>query len=368
VHSRYAIDVDDVRAAAKRIAGSAHVTPVMTCDTMDRLASAAARESRGEAADAAADPELALFFKCENLQKIGAFKFRGATNAVRKALEKNGGDKRLVVVTHSSGNHAQALALAAKQAGIRSVIVMPENAPQVKVDGVRGYGGEVVFCASTQAARELAANEQVTKHAPHSLLVPPYDFGDVMAGQGTLALELLEQAPNLDALIVPVGGGGMLSGVCIAAKAVNPHIRIYAAEPRMADDTFQSITHSERIPLPAPSSTVADGLRTSLGDLTYPVIRDQVSGVIRVEEDEIVRAMKLVFERMKLVIEPSAGVSVAAALSKQFYNTRDSGPLSRDNNPDVVGMEGAREHKVVRIGIVLCGGNVDLDRLPWVKA
>lgn len=305
-------------------------------------------------------------------QKVGAFKFRGAVNAVKLALAAAADPTKLIVVTHSSGNHAQALALAAQMLGVRAIIVMPKSTLAVKVAAVRGYGGEVVLCENTQQAREATAVEQVALNAPHAVLLPPYDHVDIIAGQGTLALELLEQARDLDALIVPVGGGGMLAGVCVAAKAVNPHIRIYAAEPQEADDAFQSLTSGERIPLADTSTTVADGLRTSLGLLTYPILRDHVSGVLVALEREIVDAMRLVMERMKIVIEPSAAVGVAAVLGKQFWTcgeaAKAAGKLCRDNNPNVQGMaDGVQEKPIRRIGIVLCGGNADLDALPWTK-
>ena len=321
-----AITIEDVKRARERIAGKASITPVLTCSTMDRLATEAARR-----ADPAA-PAVQLFFKCENLQRIGAFKFRGAVNAVqacRQACATDEERSKLVFVTHSSGNHAQALAHAATLCGNRSIIVMPHNAPQVKVDAVRDYGAEIVRCDNTQAAREAMAEIQTKMHAPMSRFVPPYDDPLVMAGQGTLALELLEQVPNLDALVVPVGGGGMLSGVALAARETKPDLRVYAAEPKDADDAYQSIRAGERIPLPKPTQTVCDGLRTSLGLLTYPVIRNKVSGVVTASEEEVIKHMKLVFERMKIVIEPSAAVSATqqhttrmhASQTRQFDST-----------------------------------------------
>jgi threonine dehydratase len=369
----HGVTIADVRGARERIAGIAHITPVLTSNTFDLLASNAAAASSTTPAETSltAGPAVSLFFKCELFQKIGAFKFRGAVNAIKLALASSSSPEKLVVVTHSSGNHAQALALAGRMLGVRAIIVMPRNAPQVKVNAVRGYGGEIVQCENTQASRESTADAQVALHAPYGVLIPPYDSHDIMAGQGTLALEFLEQVADLDALVVPVGGGGMLSGVCIAAKAINPAIRIYAAEPAEADDAFQSLTKGERIPLPAPTSTVADGLRTSLGLLTYPILRDHVSGVILASEEEIVTTMKLVMERMKIVIEPSAAVGVAAVLSKQFWTTgeaaKSAGALCRDNNPHVIGMDdGVKDKPIRRVGVVLCGGNVDLDALPWV--
>jgi threonine dehydratase/serine racemase len=317
--STYAADLQAVRAAAQRIAGFAHRTPVLTCATLDRLAG------------------RSLYFKCENLQKAGAFKFRGACNAVLR-LPPDAAPRG--VVTHSSGNHAQALALAARLRGIPAHIVMPRNASPVKRRAVEEYGGRVIECEPMLAAREtVAATVQAETEAT---LVPPYDHPDVIAGQGTVALELLEQVPGLDAVIAPVGGGGLVSGTCIAGKGLRPSLRIFAAEPAGADDAARSKAEGRLIPQTGPQ-TIADGLLTSLGELTWPLIRDQVERVILVREEEIVTALRLVWERAKLVIEPSAAVAVAAALTDEFRS-----------------LEGAR-----RVGVVLSGGNANLDRLPW---
>lgn len=313
--STYAATLDDIRAAAARIAGHAHRTPVLTCAALDAVAG------------------RSLFFKAEHLQKVGAFKFRGACNAVTKLpdhLAPRG------VVTHSSGNHAQALALAARLRGIPAHIVMPADAPAVKVAAVRGYGGRVVFCEPNLDARETTA---AAVHAETgATLIPPYDHPDVIAGQGTVGLELHEQVPALDAVVVPVGGGGLLSGITLALRALAPTVRIYAAEPKGADDAARSKAAGRLIPQTAPK-TIADGLKTSLGELTWPVVRDLVDEVITIEEEAIVEAMRLVWTRMKQIIEPSAAVPVAAALW---------GPITGE-----------------RIGVVLSGGNVDLDHLPW---
>jgi threonine dehydratase/serine racemase len=315
----YAADLQAVRAAAQRIAGFAHRTPVITCTTLDRLAG------------------RSLFLKCENLQKAGAFKFRGACNAVMR-LTPEAAPRG--VVTHSSGNHAQALALAARLRGIPAHIVMPRNAALVKRRAVEEYGGRVIECEPTLAAREtVAAAAQAETGAT---LIPPYDHSDVIAGQGTVALELLEQVPGLDALIAPVGGGGLMSGLCIAGKGLRPALRIFAAEPAGADDAARSKAAGRLIPQTGPQ-TLADGLLTSLGELTWPLIRDQVERVVLVREYEIVTALRLVWERAKLVIEPSAAVAVAAVLTNEFR-----------------ALDGAR-----RVGVVLSGGNVNLDRLPW---
>jgi threonine dehydratase len=314
------ISLDNIQAAAKRIAGLAHRTPVITCATLDRLAG------------------RALFFKCENLQKVGAFKFRGACNAVLKLTDDAA---RRGVITHSSGNHAQALALAAKLRGIPATIVMPSNAPPVKRRAVEDYSGRVVQCEPTLAAREstVAAIQAETG----ATLIHPYNHPDVIAGQGTVALELLEQAPDLDAIIAPIGGGGLVAGLTFAAKALKPSIRVFAAEPQGADDAARSKSSGTLIPQTAPK-TIADGLLTSLGELTWPVVRDLVERVVTVSDDEIIRAMRLVWERAKLVIEPSAAVPVAALLGDEF---RALGGMKR-------------------VGVVLSGGNVNLDKLPWI--
>jgi len=320
--SDYAVNLDAVKDAAKRIAGRAHRTPVATCATIDRLAG------------------RSLYFKCEHLQKVGAFKFRGASNAVWKLPEETA---RRGVVTHSSGNHAQALALAAKQRGIPAHIVMPRTASPVKRRAVEEYGGRVVLCEPTLEARETTAAAVLAETG--GTLIPPYNHPDVIAGQGTIALELLEQAPNLDALIAPVGGGGLLAGVTLAAKALKPTIRLFAAEPLGADDAARSKAAGKLIPQTGPK-TLADGLLTSLGDLTWPVIRDLVEQVVTVSDEEIVAAMRLAWERAKLLIEPSAAVAVAAALSDGYRK-----------------LDGLQ-----RVGVVLSGGNVNLDQLPWIPS
>ncbi len=317
--SAYAATLDHVKDAARRLAGLAHQTPVLTCATLDRLAG------------------RSLFFKCEQWQKVGAFKFRGACNAVMKLGPEQAARG---VVTHSSGNHAQALALAATMRGIPAHIVMPNNAPSVKRKAVEGYGGRVIECIPTLEARETTtARIQAETGAT---LIHPYNHPDVIAGQGTVALELLSQVPNLDAVVAPVGGGGLMAGICIAAKGLNPNIRLFAAEPAGADDAARSKAAGTLIPQTAPK-TIADGLLTSLGDLTWPLIRDQVEAVLTVSEPEIVAAMRLTWERAKLLIEPSAAVPVAAVLGELFRTL----PNLR------------------RVGVVLSGGNVNLDHLPW---
>lgn len=318
----YAADLDAIREAAARIVPYAHRTPVLTSATLDQRA------------------ERELYFKCEIFQKVGAFKFRGACNAVMKLPDELA---RHGVVTHSSGNHAQALALAASLRGIAAHIVMPRNAPRVKRDAVAGYGAKIYLCEPNLKSRLTMTNEVVEETG--AVLIPPYDHPDIIAGQGTIALELLEQVPDLDAIVVPVGGGGMTSGICIAGHGLKPSLRIFAAEPKGADDVARSFAEGRLIEQTSPN-TIADGLLTSLCDITWSIIRDHVERVVTVSDEATVDAMRLVMERMKIVIEPSAGVGVAAALSEEFRS-----------------LEGMR-----KVGVILCGGNLDLDRLPWTSA
>ncbi|HEY1190547.1 MAG TPA: pyridoxal-phosphate dependent enzyme [Gemmata sp.] len=315
----YACDLAAVRAATERLKGAVHRTPVLTCSTLDRRAG------------------RRLFFKCENLQKVGAFKYRGACNAVRKLTDAEAAKG---VVTHSSGNHAQALALAARERGIPAYIVMPKTAPQVKRAAVEGYGGQVTLCEPNLAAREQAANELVERTG--ATLIPPFDHPDVIAGQGTVALELLEDVPGLDALVVCVGGGGLLAGCTVAAKGVKPAVRVFGAEPSGADDAARSKVAGAWLPQTGPD-TIADGLLTSTGQLTWPIIRDLVERVFTVTDDEIRAAMRLVWERMKLIVEPSGAVGAAVALGEAFKA--------------LPGLE--------KVGVVFSGGNVNLDKLWW---
>ena len=316
----YAIGREDIDAARERIAPHAHVTPVSRCATLDELAG------------------CQLFFKCEHLQKGGAFKFRGAVNAVLQLSEE---EAQQGVITHSSGNHAQALALAARIRGIKATIVMPENGTPAKIEAVKGYGANVVLCTPTLQARE----ESVARILERSggTFIHPYNHPHIMAGQGTTALELMEQVPGLDAVVVPVGGGGLLSGVCVAIRSENPDIKVFAAEPKGADDVARSIAAGHLIPQTNPV-TIADGLLTSMGPLTWPVIRDSVEEVLTVSEDEIISAMRLLWERAKLLVEPSAAVPFAAILSGKQLQFQE----------------------LKRVGVVLSGGNSNLDALPWL--
>ncbi len=311
------VTLADVRAARARIAGRVMLTPVINNTLLD--AACGAR----------------LHFKCENLQQMGAFKTRGASNAVfvRSDAELHAG-----VVTHSSGNHGAAVARAARLRGVPAHIVMPHNSSLAKLAAVRAYGGQVTLCEPTVAAREAAAAEIVA--ATGALFVHPYDDPDVIAGQGTIALEFLEQVPQLDWLLCPIGGGGLASGLSVAAKAVRPAIRVAAIEPAGADDAYRSF-HSNRLVPPAPTSTIADGLRGALSARTFALIRTHLDTVVTVDEQIIVRAMRELWQSLHIVVEPSAAVAYAALLEGKL---------------DVRGRE---------VGIVLTGGNVDLDALPW---
>ncbi len=308
----------DIRAAHARIADKIHRTPVLTSANLDALCG-------GQ-----------LFFKCENFQKIGAFKARGAANAVFSLTDA---EAARGVATHSSGNHAAALARAARLRGIAAHIVMPSNAPKTKIESVRRNGGRIIFCEPNVAAREAACAQVIAETGAR--LIHPYNDYAVMAGQGTATLELLEQAPELDLIIVPVGGGGLLCGTAVAAKGARPGIRVIAAEPAGADDAARSFAAGHIIPLEK-ASTVADGLRTSLGERNFPLIQQHVNGIVTVSEDSIVAAMRRIWEVLKIIIEPSCAVPYAAIMEQKI---------------NVSGK---------RAGIILTGGNVDLDALPWL--
>ncbi len=310
--------LDDLRAAQERIHPFVHRTPVLTSARIDAAAGAS------------------LFFKCENLQKAGAFKARGACNAVFSLTES---DARRGVATHSSGNHAAALARAAALRGIAAHIVMPTNSPKPKQAAVAGYGGRITFCEPTQAAREQACAAVIA--ATGATMVHPYDNYAVIAGQATAALELLEQAEALDVVICPVGGGGLLSGTALAVKALHPSIRVIGAEPAQADDAAASFQAGQIVARPA--NTIADGLRTLLGSRNFPIIQRQVDAIWTVSEAGIIAAMRSLWETAKIVVEPSGAVPLGVI----------------------------REHPAMfagqRVGVILSGGNVDLDALPWVS-
>ena len=312
------VSLDHIRAAARRIASYVHRTPVMS--------------SRLINTEAGCD----IHFKCENLQKVGAFKARGAHNAVLCLTPEQ---LARGVATHSSGNHAAALALAASHFDVPAYIVMPENAPASKVAAVRAYGGRITFCESTQAARESTL-ETLCERTGASF-IPPYDHPDVIAGQGTAALELAEQLdPAPDFLLTPVGGGGLLAGCAIASKALMPDTAVIGAEPAGADDAMRSFNSGQWQPQTSPD-TVADGLRTALGQLNFSLIRANVDAILSADDATIIHATRLVWTRMKLVIEPSAAVGLAVVLAHP------------------------RHFAGKRVAIVFSGGNVDIDKLPW---
>ena len=306
----------DIQEASQKISDQVHWTPVLTNKQVnDRTGGS-------------------IFFKCENFQKVGAFKFRGASHAVHNLSNE---DAQNGVATHSSGNHAQAVALAAKQRGIPAHIVMPENAPTVKVKAVHGYGADVTFSESTQEGREKTLAKVVERTGAR--FIHPYDNPDIVMGQGTAAMELLKEHPNLDIILTPVGGGGLLSGSAIAASGIAPKVEVIGTEPEIANDAYLSFKTGQRHPVQR-TDTVADGLRTSLSELTFACIQQHVDNIVTVTEQEIISAMQFVWERMKIIIEPSSAVPVAAA-----FNHIDT--------------------KNKNVGIIISGGNMDLDHLPW---
>jgi threonine dehydratase len=314
------LSLADIEAARRRIAPYVRRTPVLRCDVLDEAAGAE------------------LFFKCENLQEVGAFKARGAANAV---FALSDAEAARGVATHSSGNHAAALSRAAALRGIPAYIVMPEGVSAPKAAQVERLGGRITYCAPTLAAREAAAARIVAETG--AAMIHPYDNLMVMAGQGTAALELMEDAPDLDLVIAPIGGGGLISGVATAVKAVRSSARVIGAEPAGADDAARSYVAGRLIPLET-ASTIADGLRASLSPATFAHIRRGVDAVATVSEPAIVRAMRALWEALKVIVEPSSAVAYAAIA---------------EGKVDVAGK---------RVGVVLTGGNVDLDRLPWVTS
>jgi threonine dehydratase len=311
--------IQDILRASVRIRQHAHRTPLVTSRTIDEMTGAS------------------IWFKCENLQRGGAFKFRGAANAVFSLEDAHA---RKGVATHSSGNHAQALALAARLRGIDAHIVMPQDAPRVKVDAVRGYGAKITFSGNAPKDRELTLRELVSRIGAE--FIHPSDDLRVIAGQGTCALEILQDVPDLDLVVVPVGGGGLLSGTAITVQAVSPRTRVIGAEPAAADDASRSFHTGTLFPSDSPR-TIADGLRTSLGPNTFAIVRADVADIVTVSEDAIIEATRFTWERMKTVIEPSSAVPLAAI------------------------MEGKLDVRGMRVAIVLSGGNVDLDALPWTR-
>jgi len=310
---------EDILQAAGRIRPYINRTPVITSFTLNRMTGAE------------------LFFKCENFQKVGAFKARGATNAVFSLEESQTSHG---VATHSSGNHAQALSWAASLRNLPAYIVMPENSSPVKISAVKDYGGIITLCKPTLAAREETLEKVIA--ATGAIEIHPYNNLRIIAGQATAAAELFEDIQDLDILLAPVGGGGLLSGTALSAYYFSPKTKVIAAEPEQANDAWLSFTQKKLIPSLHPN-TIADGLRTSLGSFTFPIILEHVESIVTVPEEAIIRNMRLVWERMKILIETSSAVAVAALLG---------------GDVDVKGK---------KVGVILSGGNVDLDHLPWIK-
>jgi threonine dehydratase len=311
---------EDVLAARRRIAPYVHRTPVLTSSYLDGLTGAK------------------LFFKCENFQKAGAFKARGASNAVFSLPDERAASG---VATHSSGNHGLSLSYAAGRRGIACTVVMPRTAPQAKKDAVKGYGGRVVECEPSTSSREAVFAGVVAETGAE--FVHPYNDARVIAGQATCSHELVEQVEGLDAVIAPIGGGGMVSGTCLTLSAIAPSIDIYAAEPEQADDAARSFRAGHIIADDAPD-TVADGLKVPLKELTWHFVQSHVTDILTTAEDEIVAAMQLIWKRMKIVMEPSSAVPLAAILK----------------NPEVF--------RGKRVGVIVTGGNVDLEKLPWIQS
>jgi len=310
--------IKEIKAAADRIGPSIHNTPVLTSTAINQMVGAD------------------VFFKCDNFQKCGAFKIRGATNTV--LLMAQSADPPTAVATHSSGNHAAAVALAAKSQGMQAYVVMPNDAPAVKQAAVAGYGAEIILCEPTLAAREAGLEQVVARTG--AAFIHPFNDERVIAGQGTAALEFLDQVAELDVLMTPVGGGGLLSGTALAVSALAPATRVLAGEPELADDAYRSVQAGKLIPV-GQTTTIADGLRTSLGDLTFAIIQEHVEQIITVSEDEIVQAMRHIWERMKIIVEPSCAVPFAALLKNR------------------------EQFRGQRVGIIITGGNVDLAMLPF---
>ena len=306
-----------IKNVAKKIKPYIHETPILTSTLLNEIVG------------------CNIFFKCENFQKMGAFKMRGATNAILNLSEEQ---KAKGVVTHSSGNFAQALSLAANKSGLTAYIVMPSSAPQVKIDAVKGYGGEVIICPPTLKDRETNA-ERISIENGATFIHPSNDL-DVIKGQGTAAFELLEKYSNLDAIFTPIGGGGLVAGTILAVQQRSPNCKIYGGEPENVDDAFRSLKFG-RIEINETTDTIADGLKTQLGDINFPIIRNGIEEIVLVTEDQILSALKLIWSRLKIVIEPSSAVAFAALINK-------SADLNSKN-----------------IGVILSGGNVNLDNITF---
>lgn len=311
------LNLKDIESAHDRIRPFIHETPILTNTSLNKLAG------------------TQLFFKCENFQKAGSFKIRGATNAVARLTES---EFKRGVVTTSSGNHGAALSMAVTRRGGSATIVMPHNTPKIKVKNVQRNGGEVVWCEPNQKSREKVLKKLVA--ATGATVVHPYNDERVMAGQGTCAKEMLETIPTLDCIVSPVSGGGLVSGTLIAAKSMKKSIRVYGAEPEEADDAYQSLKQGKIIPNTS-TNTICDGLRAEIGRKTFPVIQKFIDGIIPVSEKEVVESLQMIWERMKIIVEPSCSVSLALVLKNKAL------------------------FKGQKVGLILSGGNVDLNHLPW---
>jgi len=312
-------NISDINNAAIRIKPYIHRTPVLTSQSINQILG-------GD-----------FYFKCENFQKTGAFKFRGASNAI---FSISADDLKNGVATHSSGNHAAALSLAARNRNTKAFIVMPEDSSAIKIKAVKSYGGIITFCEPTLQSREDTLSKIISE--TNAIEIHPYNNYPIICGQATAAKELIEDFPHLDVIIAPVGGGGLLSGTALATHYYSPGTKVIAAEPEQANDAFHSFYQKKFIPSVSPQ-TIADGLRTSLGSLTFPIIQKYVTQIVTVSELSIIQAMRLVWERMKIIIEPSSAVPIAALLENKF------------------------DYKGQKIGIILSGGNVDLKKLPWIS-
>lgn len=309
------LNFNSILEAKGRIEKNINNTPVLTCSTINKIV------------------DNQIFFKCENFQKVGAFKFRGASNAVC-LLSQN--QQKKGVATHSSGNHAAALALAAAKKKIKSFIVMPQNSPQIKIDAVKSYGAEITFCEPNLKAREETLEQIIEK--TNATFVHPYNNENVIAGQGTCAYDFLHEIKDLDYIFCPIGGGGLMSGTLIAAKTINPKIKVIGCEPKGADDAFRSYKSGKFIPSENPK-TIADGLLTSLGEISYEIIMNNIDEILTTSDEFIIKALKLIWERMKIIIEPSSAVPLACIL---------------ENQPNI---------KNQKIGIIVSGGNVDFKQI-----
>ena len=311
------IELSEIRKARSRIKPFIHQTPVLTCLSLNKMIGSE------------------LYFKCENFQKSGSFKIRGAANTV---LQLNNQELEKGVVTASSGNHGAALSMVVSRLGLTPIVVMPNNTPKVKVDNVKRNGGKVVWCEPNQVSREKILDDIIKK--TNSILVHPYNDKRIIEGQGTVTLEFLEQCPDLETIISPVSGGGLLSGTICSVKNLNKTIKIYGAEPKEADDTFRSIK-SGTIQVNQSTNTICDGLRAQIGTITFPIIKDNVEGILIIEEQDVIDSMRLIWETMKIIVEPSCAITLAAIIkNKKIFQGK-------------------------KVGLIISGGNVDLKNLPW---